>query len=191
MATAPSRRDLIGRAALDVLAEAGVRGLTHRAVDQAAGLPSGSVNYYHPSRAALLDAAVDALIEQDDAAAAAAQKRSGLPSKNIADAAKGLAEYVAALSAAKVRPLVRARAELLTEAQRRPEVATKLRTSRTAALAFATSVLEGLGRKDAAKQADVLVTVLDGLVQRQVLVGPKALPRPQVEQVLKAVLQAV
>lgn len=168
-----------------------MRGLTHRAVDQAAGLPSGSVNYYHPSRAALLEAAVEALVAQDEAVVAAAQRRTGLPTDDPERAAKGLADYVAALSGAKVRPLIRARAELLTEAQRRPDVATRLRASRTAELAFATSVLQGLGRSDAAKQADALVTVLEGLVQRQVLVGPRPLPRPQVERVITAVLQSV
>ena len=40
------RRQLIARTALHVLATAGARGLTHRAVDTAAAVPAGSTSYY-------------------------------------------------------------------------------------------------------------------------------------------------
>lgn len=54
-----SRLDVIGDSALAVLAAHGARGLTHRAVDQHAGLPSGSTSYYARTRAALLRLALD------------------------------------------------------------------------------------------------------------------------------------
>ena len=41
-----SRRALIADAAISTLARDGMRGLTHRAVDRAAGLPEGSASYY-------------------------------------------------------------------------------------------------------------------------------------------------
>ena len=49
------RRTEILDAALRVLAEHGMRGLTHRAVDEAAGIPPGSTSYYFRSRSALVD----------------------------------------------------------------------------------------------------------------------------------------
>ncbi|MGC5617403.1 TetR/AcrR family transcriptional regulator [Georgenia sp. Z1491] len=42
----PERRERIVRAALDSIAEGGVRGTTHRAVAERAGVPLGSMTYY-------------------------------------------------------------------------------------------------------------------------------------------------
>ncbi len=42
--TGASRADLVADAALALLAERGMCGLTHRAVDEAAGLPQGSTS---------------------------------------------------------------------------------------------------------------------------------------------------
>ena len=59
------RRTAILDGALAVLAEQGMRGLTHRAVDAAAGLPPGSTSYYFRSRAALVAGCVQRLVERD------------------------------------------------------------------------------------------------------------------------------
>ena len=59
------RRTAILDGALAVLAEQGMRGLTHRAVDAAAGLPPGSTSYYFRSRAALVAGCVQRLLERD------------------------------------------------------------------------------------------------------------------------------
>lgn len=53
------RIDVIGDSTLAVLAAHGARGLTHRAVDDHAGLPAGSTSYYARTRAALLRLALD------------------------------------------------------------------------------------------------------------------------------------
>ncbi len=53
-----ARLELIGETAVHLLAERGMRGLTHRAVDEAAGLPLGSTSYYARTRAALLGVAL-------------------------------------------------------------------------------------------------------------------------------------
>jgi DNA-binding transcriptional regulator YbjK len=58
-----SRRALIADAAISTLARDGMRGLTHRAVDRAAGLPEGSASYYFRTRQALLQATVERLAE--------------------------------------------------------------------------------------------------------------------------------
>src|SRR5919107_1137181 len=59
------RRSVILDAALRVIAEQGMRALTHRAVDAAAGLPGGSTSYYFRSRAALLTGCVAWLLQLD------------------------------------------------------------------------------------------------------------------------------
>lgn len=57
------RRDRLGDAAIDVLAESGSRGLTHRAVDAAADVPLGTTKNYFPTRDALLRASTERVIE--------------------------------------------------------------------------------------------------------------------------------
>ncbi|QEU90358.1 TetR/AcrR family transcriptional regulator [Streptomyces kanamyceticus] len=57
------RRDRLGDAAIDVLAESGSKGLTHRAVDAAADVPPGTTKNYFPTRDALLRASAERVIE--------------------------------------------------------------------------------------------------------------------------------
>lgn len=57
------RRERLQDAAIEVLAEQGGRGLTHRAVDTAAGVPSGTTKNYFPSREALLRAVAERCAE--------------------------------------------------------------------------------------------------------------------------------
>ncbi|MFF5727304.1 TetR/AcrR family transcriptional regulator [[Kitasatospora] papulosa] len=60
-----SRADLIADSALALLAERGMRGLTHRAVDERAGLPQGSTSNHARTRESLLEAAVRRLAEHE------------------------------------------------------------------------------------------------------------------------------
>ncbi|MGV1047245.1 MAG: TetR/AcrR family transcriptional regulator [Solirubrobacterales bacterium] len=64
--TDPGRREKIARAAIAVIAESGVEGLTHRAVAKAAGVPLGSTTYHFADREAMLEAA---MLEAAEAAA--------------------------------------------------------------------------------------------------------------------------
>lgn len=59
MVSNPQRRDLLADAGLRVLAQAGARGLTHRAVDREAGVPAGTASNYFRSREALLNGLAD------------------------------------------------------------------------------------------------------------------------------------
>lgn len=52
--TNPERRQALLDASIEVLAREGARGLTFRAVDQEAGVPSGTASNYFPNRDALL-----------------------------------------------------------------------------------------------------------------------------------------
>ncbi|WP_324188259.1 TetR/AcrR family transcriptional regulator [Nocardia higoensis] len=58
------RRSRIADAAVSVIAEHGLRALTHRALDNALDLPPGSVSYYFRTRAALLMAVTDRITER-------------------------------------------------------------------------------------------------------------------------------
>jgi DNA-binding transcriptional regulator YbjK len=113
------RAELIADTALALLTERGMRGLTHRAVDEAAGLPQGSTSNHARTRAALLQAAVARLAEREERTLAPQE------AQRMAAGADGLADALAlALHRAITdgRQLTLARFELALEATRRPEL---------------------------------------------------------------------
>jgi DNA-binding transcriptional regulator YbjK len=58
-----ARREVILNGVIELLATRGLEGVTHRAVDEIAGLPQGSSTYYFPKKAALLIAAAQHLAQ--------------------------------------------------------------------------------------------------------------------------------
>ena len=120
--TAPSgtpRAELIADTALALLAERGMRGLTHRAVDEAAGLPQGSTSNHARTRQALLEAAVRRLAEREAAVLTVTEMPAALGGGG--DLLDGLALALHRYLTEHSRLLV-ARYELALEATRRPEL---------------------------------------------------------------------
>jgi DNA-binding transcriptional regulator YbjK len=115
-----SRADRVADAALTLLAGRGMRGLTHRAVDEEAGLPQGSTSNLARTRQALLELAVRRLAERESRVLALHE----MPDPR----AGGLTSLVDGLALATHRALTRnrrltlARYELALEATRRPEL---------------------------------------------------------------------
>ncbi|MFJ4480849.1 TetR/AcrR family transcriptional regulator [Streptomyces longwoodensis] len=156
------------------MATAGLRGLTHRAVDAAAGLPAGSTSYYFRTRSALIGACYLRLAEVTVADVDRWEARYGSPDPDSA------AEALAALlhhwlTADRNRQL--ARFELSLEAARRPELRADLHTAGLAARARAAALLEGLGAPHPTSAADLLVAWTDGLLYDR-LAGATAATRP-------------
>ncbi|WP_433782216.1 TetR/AcrR family transcriptional regulator [Actinomycetospora sp. CA-101289] len=152
------RRDVLADAAIAVLADAGMRGLTHRAVDAAAGLAEGTSSYYFRTRAALLQACVDRL---------AAQTLTEVPRGG---SGPGSVEALVDASVAVVgrwltadRARLLARWELALESTRRPELGTALRDAGRRIRERVAGALHGLGIADPERRADDLVACLDGL----------------------------
>ncbi|MEU7902858.1 TetR family transcriptional regulator [Actinoplanes sp. NPDC049118] len=156
-----NRHRLVADAALVVLAEQGSRGLTHRAVDAAAGLPPGSASYYYRSRAALLAACVQRLIDQDhDQLDALTPMATATGPAALSEALAGLLHHW--LTTDRRRHL--ARYELTMESVRRPELATELHAAGSALRQRIAAVLAGLGAPDPARQARLLVACIDGIL---------------------------
>ena len=118
-------------AAIAVLAGHGARGLTHRAVDQAAGLPPGTTSNYARTREALLRLTLTRIAELDAADGAAGLygtgiSGSGMPGSGMPGSERltdGLARMLyRTLTDNGARRRVRARFELALEATRRPEL---------------------------------------------------------------------
>jgi DNA-binding transcriptional regulator YbjK len=115
-ATTPGgRAGQVADAAIAVLADHGGRGLTHRAVDQAAGVPPGTTSNYARTREALLTLTLARIAELDLAEGAAGVAVSGL--------ADGVAQMVHQwIIEPGRRQRFLARLELAFEATRRPEL---------------------------------------------------------------------
>lgn len=151
------RRTLITDAAIVTLADAGARGLTHRAVDAAAGLPPGSTSYYFRTRASLLLATADRLAALD-------VDELGDPLTSAAidleDAVLALVE--GALGDGRQRQL--ARYEMALEAARRPELAAALRRGTASVAGAVEQVLARRGVEQPGHRAQELLVLLDGFL---------------------------
>ncbi|HEX5569140.1 MAG TPA: TetR/AcrR family transcriptional regulator [Streptomyces sp.] len=116
---AAHRAELIADTAIDLLVERGMRGLTHRAVDEAAGLPQGSTSNHARTREALLETAVRRLaVREADVLAPKEMPGPGTGPDGLAEAmALALHRYLT-----RHRRLAIARYELALEATRRPSL---------------------------------------------------------------------
>jgi len=113
-ATLGGRARQVADAAIAVLADHGARGLTHRAVDQAAGLSPGTTSNYARTREALLTLTLTRIAELDLAEGVARVAGSGL-----ADVAQMVHQWI--IEPGRRRRFL-ARLELAFEATRRPEL---------------------------------------------------------------------
>ncbi|MFG2790311.1 TetR/AcrR family transcriptional regulator [Streptomyces sp. NPDC048419] len=156
-----SRADLVADAALALLAERGMRGLTHRAVDEAAALPQGSASNVARTRQALLELAVRRLADREARV---------LALHELPEPGAGLAGLVDALALATHRALTRnreltlARYELALEATRRPELRTYFDTAGARFRDQLTGMVAAMGSADPARHALSLVAWADGLM---------------------------
>lgn len=121
MARNDARRTAIADAGISVLADGGARALTHRAVDRAAKLPTGTTSNYFATRQALTTALVDRIADRltPDASAVASERA---PDATLV--ADYLLDVVSRLTAEPDVAL--ALFELRLEAVRRPEIASIL-----------------------------------------------------------------
>src|SRR5262249_318131 len=72
------RRRILCDAAIQLLADEGAKGLTHRKVEQRAGLPDGTTSSYFRTRSALLRATAERVAQLDAAEFEAVMQRSDL-----------------------------------------------------------------------------------------------------------------
>jgi DNA-binding transcriptional regulator YbjK len=188
MTEEPDRRERLADAAITTLARKGMRGLTHRAVDQAAGVPEGSTSYYFRTRQALLQAAVERLAELDTAEfAAVPAPPDDLDIAGLADAVAGVVEHW--LTAGRDRML--ARYELALEANRRPELREVYDTVGAHYRTLAAAILGAAGAAEPDRKAPLLVACLDGLIfDRLAGAGGPALGRAELADTLRGLVEA-
>jgi DNA-binding transcriptional regulator YbjK len=83
------RRTAILDAAIEILADKGSKGLTHRAIDRHLGIPLGSTGAYHRTREALITATAKRVLELDQQAVEAVQSQMPDP-KNLPEFLAGI-----------------------------------------------------------------------------------------------------
>ena len=186
-----SRRTEIADAAISTLARDGMRGLTHRAVDRAAGLPDGSVSYYFRTRRALLQATLERLVELDITDMLASPGIPALPGRGLDAFADTTAIAVESwLTAGRERQL--ARYELTLEATRRPELRHALVAAGAEIRAMVARQFAAAGVRQPDQRAADFVAFLDGLVFDQTAgAGARNLTRTDLRAAIGALLAAV
>ncbi len=192
-----SRRARIADAAISTLARDGMRGLTHRAVDRAAGLPEGSASYYFRTRQALLQATVERLAEltRTDMLSSAAMPDSTAPPALPGHGLDALAGVTAALveswlTTGRERQL--ARYELALEGNRRPELRQTLVATGAAIRAVVADLFAAAGVPQPHQRAADFAAFIDGLLFDQIAgAGSRELTGADLHTTIATLLAAV
>jgi DNA-binding transcriptional regulator YbjK len=147
---------------MQVVADEGLRGLTHRAVDRRAGLPQGTCSAYFRTRQALQLA----VTEHVAATLAADVDRMGAELVECSgDEARALALTLALFERwLDEREMILAKLELSLEAPRNPAVAEALTASRTRLVAVVDGILTRAEKEHSDGRAEALVASFDGLL---------------------------
>jgi DNA-binding transcriptional regulator YbjK len=169
------RRAEILDGALAVLADHGMRGLTHRAVDAAAGIPAGSTSYYFRSRGALVAGCVERLLEHD-LEQDVPEAEAAVPAAGPGDDPPGvLADALTAIGvrmATTERTRTLARYELSLAAVREPALRAALLRGGDTIRHRGAALLARAGATDPDAAAAEVAAVLDGLVYTALVRGP-------------------
>ncbi|MER5442708.1 TetR family transcriptional regulator [Streptomyces sp. NPDC002790] len=156
-----SRADRIADAALALLAERGMRGLTHRAVDEAAGLPQGSTSNHARTRLALLESAVRRLAVHEGRVLSIDELPP--PSDDLASLVDGMALALHRYLTRHPQMLV-CRYELALEATRRPELRTFFDETGRQFRAPLTNLLRAAGSPSPERHTLSLVAWTEGIM---------------------------
>jgi DNA-binding transcriptional regulator YbjK len=191
------RVEVLADAAIELVAESGMRGLTHRAVDARAGVPPGSTSAYFRTREALIEGMVRRLAELDHIDFA-----REVPAPVALDDSTPLApadlDQVAVLSAALLdrwlstdRNRTLTRYACLLEASHRPQLRAILGHGGPIR-SLAHALLARAGAPDPPRRGDHLVAFMDGLLfDRLVGAGSVNAPPPGTDASREDLYQAV
>ncbi|MFJ8011318.1 TetR/AcrR family transcriptional regulator [Streptomyces sp. NPDC096339] len=184
---ATDRRTLLADAALGVLADEGIRGLTHRAVDRQAGMPPGTTSAYFRTRAALLTALVTRLVQLDQAELHTAAERLP-PLRTAEDLVDGITSLIRQRLTGEGRRRSLARHACAVESVRDPELREILVPRENAGREAVRSFLSAHHVTDVESRTHTLLTCVDGLVFDRLVSGGEV-PREALEGLVAAALR--
>jgi DNA-binding transcriptional regulator YbjK len=160
-ALSPRRRELLD-AALHVVADEGLRGLTHRAVDRRAGLPEGTTSAYFRTRQALQLAVAEYVA---GTLAADVDRLGAELAECDGDEARALTLTLALFERwLENRELILAKLELSMEAPRNPAVSEVITAGRNRLVGVVDGILTRVAKEHSLLRAEALVASSDGLL---------------------------
>jgi DNA-binding transcriptional regulator YbjK len=163
------RRNQILDAAIDILCDDGVGGLTHRQVDGRAGVPAGTTSNYFRTRQALLEATAARTVDLH-------WQRVELLQAGVEPLSRdALKELLIRLlePEGEFRRWTLARFELFMESTRREELRPLMKELQAAAVKSATLIVEAAGFTPAPERMDELSRVLNGFVFSNLTIAPE------------------
>ncbi len=185
-APSPRRLQLV-EAALHVVAERGLRGLTHRAVDRRAGLPEGSCSAYLRTRRALQGALTEhvagTLTQDVDELTDELRAFDRDDDRGVELTGRLFRRWL------EERELLLARVELSLEASRDPELAVLLASWRARLVEAVAGLMAARGRGRSEARAEALVASFDGILFAALL-KPDPARRSFLEQSLDLLMGA-
>ncbi|MBU6337217.1 MAG: TetR family transcriptional regulator [Acidobacteria bacterium] len=181
---------LVADAAIAVLAAQGSRGLTHRAVDQAAGIPEGSTSNLYRTRDALLDAVLERHVERELELIDRLRRRRN-PAATPRQAAGLLAGLVREFTCGAGAELSIARYELFLEGRRRPAFQPALAAVRGHFTGLMAEILAGAGLGGDRGRAAAMLSVVDGFTAAGLFHGQAAPDQAGLASLLEAEMVAL
>jgi DNA-binding transcriptional regulator YbjK len=170
------RRAALADAAIEILGTAGIHHLSHRAVDEQAGLPPGTASNYFPRRGDLLAAAAHRVAQLNLADMAAADREAATPAGPDL-----LAQLIGAALhdfATRHRTRYLAVFELTLEATRQPRLAETMAQLGAAMVDATVAEHRALGLPTSPQQVQALSTLFAGTLLTLVT-GPPGAVTPQ------------
>jgi len=181
-----TRRERILDAAIAVLGGQGVRGVTHRAVDAAAGMPQGTTSNYFRTRDALFEAVVERFVERERASfeELAAVAAPTTPQ----ELAKVLAAWMQSATGAR-REVTLSRFALLVESAIRPSLQRKLREGAADVTAWATAWMRAVGSQNPERDVGLLANQVEAMTLHQLAYPDPAFdPEPRLIALVDALV---
>ncbi len=159
-----ARREALLEAAVDLVAERGVAGVTHRGVAERAGLPASSTSYFFAS---IDDLVAEALREFAGRSIAAQHALGAAFADQAIDGDEFVDRLATLLASIPTRDQV-AQIEAYVEASRRPEAAAEVRAVMDAFRATAVAALRAAGVRDPESAAPAFHALADGFMLHRV-----------------------
>lgn len=177
-------RLLLLESARDLVAERGLSALTHRAIEERAGVSHGVTTYHFATREALLGALLEFVGDELLAWQSAIRARLAAADPATLDHHQIAREVVTELMSRRNNTL--ARYELYLYAARRPDLAEVMARARRRHVDLETRAFERLGAVNPELAANRYLSALEGLVLYQISV-----PEPDFERWAPAYLMTV
>ncbi|HEY5152066.1 MAG TPA: TetR family transcriptional regulator [Mycobacterium sp.] len=183
-----ARREQLLDAAISLLGEKGVRAVTHRAVDAAAGLPVGSTSNHFRTREALFEGIAERFSAREGSNwEELAGRLSPTTPAELAQAASAFAMDATRTN----RTLTLARYTLLIESARLPSLRRQLSSTGARVNAWFATWLRVVGSTDVDRDANLIMNYWTGLVLHELAIpDPGFDPGPRLIALLTTLIPA-